>query len=646
MSGSAFSNLFRPVKIGSMTVKNRIAMAPMGTTLWTEDGLVAERTKAYYEARARGGAGMVIIENASVDFYRSMYRPNRPTIDSDLALPGLAELVEVIKKHGAKAVAQLNHSGRIAKSKLGGFQPVAPSPTSLSGRPIPGAETPRQLSIDEIHEIVNLFAQAAVRTQKAGFDGVEVHAAHYYLISQFLSPVSNMRQDQYGGSLDNRARFLVEVLTAARKLVGQDYPLWCRLNGQELGAASGITLDDSQTVARMLHGLVDALSLSAYGYGREALTQYPDTPGALLPLAAAIKKVVAVPVIAVGRLTPEVAEQAIKEGKADIAAIGRGLIADPELPGKTRAGKLEDIRPCITCFHCIDTKAAINAPLTCAVNGVVGRESELEIKPAKDVKRIAIIGGGPAGMEAARVLSLRGYKPVLLEKEDRLGGQINLAMVPPCKRERLAPLLMWFLTQLNKLNVEVRLNVEADVDVIRQLRPDAVILAAGAVPVIPQLPGVERRNVVTAMDILAGCADAGHKTVIIGGGSIGCETAEFLQERGKKVTVVEMLPELAGDMGVYDRFRMLNRITSSPIIFRTGTECRAIVDGGVVVSDGDREQTIAADTVVLAAGTRPNNTLFPLLRAAGVETRMAGDCWHAGKIAQAVYDGLRLGSVL
>jgi 2,4-dienoyl-CoA reductase-like NADH-dependent reductase (Old Yellow Enzyme family)/thioredoxin reductase len=642
-----FTRLFEPINIGQMTVKNRIVMAPMGTGFTTRDGLVTERGLDYYEARARGGAGMVIVECSSVDFPRGIHNFNRSVIDNDSTLPGLSALSQVIKKHGARAIIQLNHAGRRAKSSITGFQPVAPSAIPFPGQTGQQFETPAELTIEEISKIVNLFAQAAVRARKAGFDGVELHSAHDYLLAQFLSPLSNQRRDQYGGSVENRTRILVEVLTAIRKFVGDDYPVWCRINGREYGVKNGLTLDDAKAVAKRINDMVNAVHVSAVGYGRRCHVTNPDKPGALLSLAAEIRKVVTVPVIAVGRLNPELGEKAIEKGQADMIALARELLADPEIPNKALSGRPEDIRPCIACFTCQDaTGLARDYSITCAVNAALGRERECEIKPAAVSRKIAVIGGGPAGMEAARVLALRGHKVVLFEKDARLGGQMVIAAIPPHK-ERIKPLIAYFVNQLKKLDIDIRLNTAAGLEDINSLGPDAVILATGSRPSIPQLPGIGRSNVTTAVDILSGKAEAGARAVIIGGGSTGCETAEFLMEKGKEVTVVEMLPELAVDMGANERLRLMLRITRLPITFLTDVKCHAVRKEGVTIIDrNSQKQLIHADTVVLASGTKPDNPLFLPLRDKGFETHLAGDCWHPGKIGQAVSDGFRLGCIL
>lgn len=637
-----FRRLFEPVRIGGMTVKNRIAMSPMGSGFATREGLITERTKAYYEARAKGGAGLVIVECTCVDFPRGIHAFHRLVIHNDGTIPGLTGLAEAIKKHGARAIIQLNHGGRMVKSSITGLQPIGPSAIPYPAASSRQGEIPRALAAEEIPEIVDLYVRAGARAKKAGFDGIEVHAGHGYLISEFLSPFSNKRQDSYGGPIENRARILIEVLKGIRKEVGEDYPLWCRINGQEYGVEGGLTLDDSKAIVKMIEGIVSAIHVTAWGYGKRALANYPETSGELLPLAEAMKSVFAKPVIAVGRMTPELGERAIEKGQADIIALGRELIADPELPQKASSGRLDEIRPCIGCFHCHDVGVLVDSAVQCAVNAAVGREDEYKIGRAPEMKTIAVVGGGPAAMEAARVLSLRGHKVILFEREVRLGGQLNLAAAPPHK-DRIEPLIAYLATELNRLGVEVRLSTEATIEKIKALMPDAVVLATGSTPIIPQIPGVNLAHVVTASDILAGRAEAGPKVVVVGAGSTGCETAEFLFEKGKEVTVVEMLPELASDMGFRDRVRLLTRIAGLPIRFLTNATCSEIQKTGVRIRTEQGEgRFIEADTVVLAVGSKRNDSLLSLLDAEGLKVYPVGDCGGGKKIADAIGAAFKL----
>ena len=639
-----FTKLFTPVKIGPMTLKNRIAMPPMGTRFGLRDGLATERTKDYYEARARGGAGLIIVESTDIDYYRSTDSLNRMGMDNDRILPGMSALARAIKKHGAKAAIQLNHHGRAADFTITGFQAVAPSPmTSAHGG------MARELRVDEMPEIVHLFAHAAALAKKAGFEGAEVHAAHGYLLASFLSATTNKRHDRYGGSLENRARLLIEVMQGMRQAVGKDFALWCRINGQEY-MEGGTTIGDAKAIAKMLNNIIDAIHISVTGRGPYSQVTFPEVNGAILPLAAAVKQVVTIPVIAVGKLTLPVAEQALRDGKADVVAIGRALIADPDIPNKAMAGRTEDILPCITCFHCHDVSHAPGGAVACAINATTGKESEPKPKPARKIKKIAVVGSGPAGMEAARVLASRGHKVVLFEKDGNFGGQLRLAIVPPHKRERIEPFLTYLVTQLKKLNVEIRLNTEAGLAATEELQPDAVILATGAIPTMPQLPGAALNKVVLAHDILAGKVQAGRKVVVVGGGSTGCETAEYLLEKGKDVTLIRFRPgvsELASDLGHRDQFRLLTRITTLPMNLLADTSFGKLQKGGVTaITKDNNERFIEADTVVLSAGSKPNHDLFMPMRNKGFETHLAGDAWHIGKIADAVGDGFRLGSIL
>jgi len=640
-NNSGLSRLFEPINIGTMRVNNRIVMAPMSTGFATREGLVTRRLKAYYETRAKGGPGMVIVEACCIDYPRGTHGQSRLTIDREITLQGLAELTKSIKKHGARAIIQLNHAGRVTKFKIPGFQPVAPSSIPIVSGAYPKGEIPKELSLNEISEIISFFAKSARRAQDAGFDGIEIHAAHGYLLAQFLSPFCNKRTDQYGGNLENRARLLTEVLEAVRETVGKDFPLWYRINGHEYETENGFTIEEATKVARKLNSLVNAVHVSAFSNGT-TLSHLPDEAGILLPLCEAIKKVVTVPVIGVGRLTPDLAEKAIQEGKIDLAAFGRELLTDPELPNKTKMGELGEIRPCIACFHCNDVGILSGDATACSVNGFMGHEEEYNIIPAKRNKKIVIIGGGPAGMEASRILAVRGHKVVLIEKENVLGGQVNLAMALLHKRDRIGPFLKYLENQILKLGIDLKLNTEADLNLIDRLSPAEIILAAGAIPAIPPIRG-SQIGILTVPEVLSGGKNTGARVIVIGGGSTGCETAEFLTEEGKNVTVIDMLPEIATNIGFRDRSRLLARIKKLPITFLTSTRCTQIEKNGLMVmTKQDSEKFLQADTIVSAAGVKPNNSLFMPLRAKGYDVHLIGDCWQPGRIADATADAVRL----
>ncbi|MFC1962649.1 FAD-dependent oxidoreductase [Chloroflexota bacterium] len=471
--GVKYSRLFEPFSLGRLALKNRIVMPAMAVAFANEEGHVTQRLRDYFAARARGGVGFIIVGLASVDFRRGRTGPNKLAIDDDKYLPGLKQLVETIHQEGIETAVQLHHGGGIAQSSLTGVRPVSPSPVLCRA----GGDLPHPLTVGEIGEIVQSFAAAAERAVKAGFDGVEIHAAGPYLINQFLSPARNKRQDGYGGGLRNRARFLLEVVGAIRQRLGPDYPLWARINGSEYGIAGGITLDDATGLAGMLEEAgCDAIHVSQFGIKYSfAETEEPD--GSFIHLAAAVKKAVSVPVIASGRITPEVGERALREEKADLVAIGRALMADPELPLKAAAEREEDINPCITCRYC--GWLTPHGETGCTVNPALGKEGEFSLRRTEKMKRVLVIGGGPAGMEAARVAALRGHDVTLMEGGNRLGGQLHLASRVPHYR-RIKEFALYLARQVEKSGVKVECGRRVTVAILEAEKPDAVVLAAGS----------------------------------------------------------------------------------------------------------------------------------------------------------------------
>ena len=631
--------LWEPFRIGRMELKNRVVMPPMVTRYAADDGFVTERTRDYYEARARGGAGLIIVE-ATYVHRQGWAFPNQLGISDDKFIPGMRELVDVVHKHGAKIGIQIHHGGREAKSAVNGLQPVAPSP-------LPGmaGETPREMMVEEIAETVAYFADAAVRARTAGFDGVELHGAHGYLIDQFLSPNSNKRKDEYGGSVRNRACFLLEIIADVKEAVGDDYPVWCRMDGKEYGV-EGITLEDAQKTARLVQeaGLA-AIHVSAWGPESPVNRTTPTfTPVVIEDLAEGIKKVVSIPVIAVGRITPEDAERLLEEGKADLIAIGKAMLADPEWTNKVATGKTDDITPCIICNGCRDDlRNPKLVGIRCSANATLGREKESDIVPAAKPKKFLVVGGGPAGMEAARVAAMRGHQVTLWEKESRLGGQLVQAAIPPHK-DRIAPLTKYLETQLQKLGVRIQLGKEATATAVAEFKPDAVVVATGIRPFVPDIPGLDKAQVVQAGDVLEEKVKVGNKVAIIGGELVGCETAEFLVDQGKQVTVMRRGSEMATSVGPSNRAFFLSRLLDKGVTLLREVRYDGISAEGVIITTRDgEERTIEADTVVLAAGSVPDTALYDAIKDKVSEAYHIGDCVEPRTIRDAISEGFRTG---
>jgi 2,4-dienoyl-CoA reductase-like NADH-dependent reductase (Old Yellow Enzyme family)/thioredoxin reductase len=640
MSGD-FKRLFEPGQIGKMQVKNRIVLPPMGTGYHDKGGYVSQRFTDYLEARARGGVGLIIIEVTapSLECNVSGYQL---TLGDDSYIPGFRDLAEVVHQYGTRIAVQLQHSSWELRN--GERVQVGPSAVTVSARVMGVSGTPpHELTPDEISQRVQWFATAAGRAKEAGLDGVEVHGAHQYLVASFLSPSTNQRTDKYGGTAENRARFMVEILQAIRETVGPDYPVWPRINGQEFGFEDALTIEQTkQTVPMFVEAGADAIHVSGYGAFSFAIrSPICDIPGYQIPLAEEVKKVTSVPVIAVGRLDAELGEQILEEGKADFVAIGRRLLADPELPNKAATSRLDEIIPCINCMDCIERPVTEGRGTACAVNAVTGHEREYQIQPVDKVKKVVVIGGGPAGMEAARVASLRGHRVVLYEKAPRLGGQLIVAALPPYK-EDITPLIEYMSDQLTRAGVDVRVNVEATPEAITNDKPDAVVIAVGGTPIIPEMPGVNSPNVVTAQDVLSG-REVGQNVVIIGGGMVGCETGHFLAEKGKHVTIVEMLKRMANDMSPMVRRRLLDGLRAKQVVMITGSVCEAITENGVVITTEEKKEEIPADSIVVAVGYQPNNTLYQALEGRVPEVYCIGDAARPQRIREAINDGYKVG---
>jgi 2,4-dienoyl-CoA reductase-like NADH-dependent reductase (Old Yellow Enzyme family)/thioredoxin reductase len=626
-----------------MQLKNRIVMTPMGTNM-AAGGYVNRKILDHYEARARGGVGLIVVEVTGVDSPAGKNTADMLMLDDDKYIPGMTELVYTIHKYGAKAVLQISHTGRGARSKITGVQPVAPSavPMPFSSAIGYGGELPRELTAAEIKTIERKYADTAGRAKKAGFDGVMLHGTGYYLIAQFISSTANVRQDEYGGDIQKRARFPLEVIEAVKEKVGSDFPLLYKMSALEIGEGAGLTLDEGQKLAVMLQAAgVHALELAGMIWGVDlSMEPPPGEPRNMgLMLSPFIKSVVTIPIIAEGRIDPEQGDKAIAEGKADFIGIGRGLLADPRLPEKALAGRFEDIRPCIGCGRCTDNQLMKGKGVMCSVNPAVGNEAgRFEIAKAKRSKNVAVIGGGPAGMEAARMAGLREHRVTLYEKDSKLGGQLNQAVVPPHK-SNLAAYLEYLKRQMSQSNIYVHAGTEATADIIRKAKPDAVIIATGVVPAKLDIPGADKPFVLSARDVLDG-QETGVKVAIIGGGLVGCETAEFLQKQGKQITIIEMLDDIAGKMVYAQKTILEARLKAAGVNIITGAKCKEITDDGlVVITKAGDELHIETGNVLIAVGDKPNKALERDLRGIVPALYTAGDCVKPEGIAEAVAAG-------
>ena len=643
-----FKRLYEPGYIGSMLLRNRIVMPPMGTSLASPSGFVTEKMINYYAERAKGGVGLIIIENTLVDRTKGFNMWAQLTIDDPQGGPRLYEMVERIHRYGAKVAIQISGAGAKARPAITpGIIPDAPSAIKWERLEV----IPREITSEEIQRYVKLFVEAAKRAKMAGFDAVEIHCAHGYLLSSFISPYSNRRTDQYGGSFENRMRFPLEVIRAVRSEVGRDYPMWVRYNCEEY-LEGGITIEEGKKIGQVFEqNGVNALNLSV-GHGIVNASNVRSSPpafmpiGPMIPLAAAVKSVVGLPVIVSGKIKdPEIAEKALKEGKTDFVGVGRGLVSDPEWARKGVKGRVEDIRKCIACNTCLYEKSWLGRPIRCQVNPLVGREGEFELEPVSEPKKVIVVGGGPAGMEAARVAAIRGHRVTIIEKEQELGGQLRAAIVPPHKEIHYA--LEFLTTQVKKLGVAIELGSMATPEMIQKREADFIILATGSLPKLPEIPGVERRIIHKAIDVLLGRDKLnGERVAIIGGGMVGCETAEYLAEiQGKKVVIIEMLSEIALDVEpFFTRPALLERIADNGIRVLVNTTPTEIGNRTVTCVDADgKQRDVECDEVVIAAGMESNNGLGRELDNNGLSVAPIGDCVEPRNLRFAILEGFIAG---
>lgn len=700
MSRAQYSHLLSPGRIGQLELRNRIVVSAMGTSLAEADGTVGDRILAYHEEQAKGGAGLIIAGVCGVAWPVGAVQRNQLAISDDRVIPGLKRLVDTVHAHGTKFAVQLHQGGLVA-----GYALIDGWPMWCPSIPVydPNAEQvtdafveselkaaaalPRirkvaykELTRDDIQLAVRQFAAAAERAKRAGADGAEVHAAHGYLLSSFISPKTNRRTDEYGGPLENRVRFLLEVIAAIRAAVGPDFAVWVKLDSQQFGAPAGIQLSDALRTAQMVEAAgADAITASSYhDIGQLKLhseSNIPHIPNWNLPAAEAFKRAVGIPIIASGRVEPEVAEAKIAAGAFDFLGMGRKLLADPHLPRKLTEGRPETIRPCIYCYTCVSA-IYLQDSVRCAVNADLAFESLHRGKQAATPRHYVVVGGGPGGMEAALRLDAMGHRVTLLERTARLGGTLQVAALPYEPNEHL---LDWLRRRVETSNSDLRLNTPAEPEVVAKLAPDAVLVATGARRSLPPIPGNDLPHVLSGDDLrrlllgqpdpalakklsltsrMAAKAGAalgltadpafvrkatrqwmplGRQIVIIGGELVGIELAEFLMERGRSVAVLEEASRMGAGLQLVRRMRLLSELREHGVTLLAGVRDIRIEESQVrFVDAGGREASKQADHVIVAKGAAADSTVADRLRSAGFQVHAFGDCTGVGYIEGAI----------
>ncbi len=642
-----FQHLFEPIKIKNISIRNRIVSMPHSTRFGAE-GLVTERMVAYQRERAKGGVGLIVTEAQSV---HPSSQPRLGMIHNwnDRVIPGLKRLADGVHEHSTKIFGQLIHQGRQMTSSITNRPILAPSPIPCPLR----REIPKEMEAEDIKEVVSGFGQSARRLREADFDGVELQGAHGYLLQQFMSPFSNRRRDQYGGSLENRLRFVFEVIGEVRKNVGNDFVVGIRISGDEF-VPGGLTIEDMKEISQRFEasGQIDYISVSLGNYASGYLTTPPwyIPPGSFVYLAANIKEVVDLPVLCVNRINDVIlAEKILEDHHADLIGMCRALIADPELPMKAREGRVDEIRNCIGCRQgCSGVATATTPHLGCTINPVVGLEGEMSsLEPASVRKKILVVGGGPGGLEVARVAAKRGHKVILYEKENELGGQVAVLSKDPIRQE-IGGVIRFQTIQLEKQGVEVKLGISVTPEIVTDLNPDAVVVATGSEPDMPPIPGANKDTVVTVWDVLKRTREIGERVLVIAGGEghqPPVSIAEFLADQGKQVEVVSTLSVVGADIET-NTFKLLyQRLLEKGVVLSPLTGVKKILSGEVILYNvyTKAERSVSVDTVVIATGNRSVTDLYVGLKGKVKELHRVGDCLAPRKINNAIYEGYLLG---
>lgn len=643
--------LFEPYHIGELELKNRFLMAPMSLNL-CKDGYVTEKMICFFEQRAKGGVGLIVIGDGIVDVPVGNNVKESLGIDDDKYLPGLKELTRAVQKHDCKIAMQLSHGGRRAGrvSKEGyldvtrGIIPVAPS--SLP-HPVPGQVVPRELSKEEILEIVDAFIQGAIRSEKAGFDAIGLHCAHMYLCGEFLSPWSNIRTDEYGGDMEGRLKFVLDIIHGLKNAVSKKIPLMIRINGEE--PEGGNSLEDIRVISKRMEAAgADALHVSV-GFGAPtkthglipSVTPMRAKPGTIVHLAENVKTAVSIPVIAVNKLgNVNLAESVLKENRADMIGLGRPLIADPDLPNKAKAGKIGEIRPCINCCQgCIGNILEKDIEIACSINPFAGREMEMILPETSVPKKVLVVGGGPAGLYAGIEAAQKGHDVYLVEKGATLGGQLLLASKPPGKSD-IEPYCQYLMDTFESTGSKLFLNQEVSEALIDEIKPDAAIIATGSRPIDFKLPGMDENTVIDARKVLDGEGFKAKTVTVIGGGQVGCEVAELLSKQGKTVTIVEIDNDIVREMSRINRLPLIIELENDGVQILTKTRAESVTDKGLWVNFLDQKKFVESKAIVVAVGAEPNTTdAEKLLTDKKIKLYFIGDRSNPGSILDAIRDG-------